>query len=329
MAFRAAEPKVVTVVGGSGFLGRYIVRELALRGWRVRVAVRNTDRALFLRPMGVVGQIVPVFCNIRDDASVAACVDGADIVINLVGLLYEKGRQTFDAAHSDGAARIARLAKQAGVGRLIHVSALGASSASPSRYAQTKATAEEGVLAAFPEATIVRPSIVFGPEDGFFNLFARLSRYAPMLPLIGGGNTRFQPVYVVDVASAVIACLDNAQTEGQTYELGGPKIYSFKQLMELILTETRRKRGMVRVPWWAARIQATFLGMMPKPLLTRDQVVLLQADNVVSPEAKTLSDLGIEPTPVETVLPTYLDKYRVGGRYASSGLAAPGNGGSA
>lgn len=325
MAYRADEPKTVTVVGGSGFLGRYIVHDLAQRGWRVRVAVRNTDRALFLRPMGAVGQIVPVFCNIRDDASVAASVEGADIVINLVGLLYESGRQTFEAAHSEGAARVARLAKQAGVARLIHVSAIGASASSPSRYAQTKAAAEEAVLAAFPEATVLRPSIVFGPEDGFFNLFARLSRYALAMPLIGGGKTRFQPVYVADVAAAVMACLDDPTTQGQTFELGGPETYSFRDLMVLILTETRRKRRLVSVPWGIAKIQGTFLGMMPKPLLTRDQVVLLQADNVVGDKAKTLADLGIEPTPLETVLPTYLDKYRIGGRYASSGLAS-GNG---
>jgi len=194
MAYRADEPPIVTVVGGSGFLGRYIVHNLANRGWRVRVAVRNTDRALFLRPMGAVGQIVPVFCNIRDDASVSASVDGSDMVINLVGLLHESGRQTFAATHAEGAARVARLAKQAGVRRLIHISAVGASTSSPSRYAQTKATAEEAVVAAFPEATILRPSIVFGPEDGFFNLFARLSRYAPIMPKIGGGKTLFQPV---------------------------------------------------------------------------------------------------------------------------------------
>jgi NADH dehydrogenase len=325
MAYRAAEPPIVTVIGGSGFLGRYIVHDLANRGWRVRVAVRNTDRALFLRPMGVVGQIVPVFCNIRDDASVAASVDGADMVVNLVGLLYERRRQTFSAVHTDGAARVARLSKQAGVSRLIHVSAIGASTASPSSYAKTKASAEDAVTAEFPEATVLRPSIVFGAEDGFFNLFARLSRYSPIMPLIGGGETRFQPVYVADVAATAMACLDDTTTQGQTYELGGPHVYSFKDLMALILKETRRKRPLMSVPWWMAKLQATFLGMFPKPLLTRDQVTLLQADNVVSSDAKTLTDLGIEPTPVETILPTYLDKYRVGGRYASSGLLS-GNG---
>ena len=322
MAYRADVPKTVTVVGGSGFIGRYIVHDLAQRGWRVRVAVRNTDRALFLRPMGGVGQIVPIFCNIRDDASVAASVAGSDMVINLVGLLYERGRQTFAAAHSEGAPRVARLAKEAGVGRMIHVSAVGALRTSPSKYAKTKAEAEEGVLAAFPEATILRPSIVFGPEDGFFNLFARLSRYAPALPLIGGGRTRFQPVYVGDVAAAVMACLDDPKTEGQTFELGGPKVYSFKELMALILKETRRKRALISVPWSIAKLQGSVLSMMPKPLLTRDQVVLLQSDNVVAEDAKTLADLGIEATPVETIVPTYLDKYRVGGRYAPSGLAS-------
>ena len=317
MAYRADVPKTVTVVGGSGFIGRYIVHDLAQRGWRVRVAVRNTDRALFLRPMGGVGQIVPIFCNIRDDASVAASVAGSDMVINLVGLLYERGRQTFAAAHSEGAPRVARLAKEAGVGRMIHVSAVGALRTSPSKYAKTKAEAEEGVLAAFPEATILRPSIVFGPEDGFFNLFARLSRYAPALPLIGGGRTRFQPVYVGDVAAAVMACLDDPKTEGQTFELGGPKVYSFKALLALLLKEIGRRRLLVPLPFALAEIQGAVLQNLPVPPLTRDQVRLLRHDNVVAEDALTLADLGIKPTAAELIVPTYLDRYRPGGRYST------------
>jgi len=307
--------KVVTVFGGTGFIGRYVVREMARRGWRVWVATRNPGDALFLKPMGSVGQIVPVFANIRDDASVAAAVAGADFVVNLVGILYEKGKDTFAAIHQDGARRVAQAAMDAGCSRLIHVSAAGASPSSESHYARSKASGEQAVFNAFPDATVLRPSIVFGPEDDFFNRFAGLARVLPFLPLIGGGGTRFQPVYVADVAAAVAACLDRPETKGQTYELGGPNVYSFKELMQLLLKETDRRRPLVSVPWSLASFKAGLLGLLPKPPLTRDQVALLRQDNVVAQGSQGLQTLGIEPTSVEIVLPTYMDRYRIGGRF--------------
>ncbi len=316
MAFR-----VVTVFGGSGFLGRHLVKRLAERGWRVRIATRNPGDALFLKPAGAVGQIVPTFANVRDDHSVAAAVEGADYVINLVGILYESGRQTFKAVHEEAAGRIARAARQAGASRMIQLSAIGAAPESRSRYARTKAAGERVVLEAFPDATILRPSIVFGPEDGFFNLFASLSRVSPFLPLIGGGRTRFQPVYVGDVADAALACLDREESKGKTYELGGPTIYSFRELMELMLKTIGRERALVPVPWSIAGLQAMVLGLLPKPLLTRDQLAQLRSDNVVSDSALTLADLGIEPTAAELILPTYLDRFRIGGRFAGRRVA--------
>ncbi len=316
MAFR-----VVTVFGGSGFLGRHLVKRLAERGWRIRIATRNPGDALFLKTAGSVGQIVPTFANVRDDHSVSAAVDGADYVVNLVGILYESGRQTFKAVHEEAAGRIARAAKEAGASRLIQISAIGAAPESRSRYARTKAAGERAVLEAFPDATIFRPSIIFGPEDGFFNLFASLSRMSPFLPLIGGGRTRFQPVYVGDVADAMLACLDREDSRGETYELGGPTVYTFRELMELLLATIGRERALLPVPWTIAGVQAAFLGMLPKPLLTRDQLAQLKTDNVVSEGARTLADLGIEPTAAELILPTYLDRFRVGGRFAGRRVA--------
>ena len=308
--------KVVTIFGGSGFLGRHVVKRLAKRGWRVRIATRNPGDALFLKTAGAVGQIVPVFANVRDDHSVAAAVAGADIVINMVGILYESGRQTFKAVHEEAAGRIARAAREAGAERMIQISAIGAAPESRSHYARTKAAGERAVLDAFPDATILRPSIVFGPDDGFFNLFASMSRISPFLPLMGGGRTRFQPVYVGDVADAMLACLDRPESKGKTYELGGPAVYSFRQLMELLLQTIGRSRALVSIPWPIAGLQATFLGLLPKPLLTRDQLAQLKTDNVVSEGALTLADLDISPTAVELILPTYLDRFRIGGRFA-------------
>ncbi len=316
MAFR-----VVTVFGGSGFLGRHLVKRLAQRGWRVRIATRNPGDALFLKPAGAVGQIVPIFANVRDDHSVAAAVEGADYVINLVGILYESGRQTFKAVHEEAAGRIARAASQAGASRMIQLSAIGAAPESRSRYARTKAAGERAVLEAFPDATILRPSIVFGPDDGFFNLFASMTRVSPFLPLIGGGKTRFQPVYVGDVAEAALACLDRPESQGKTYELGGPTVYSFRELMELILKTIGRERVLMPVPWSIAGLQATFLGMLPKPLLTRDQLAQLKTDNVVAEGALTLADLDIAPTAAELIVPTYLERFRVGGRFAGRRVA--------
>jgi NADH dehydrogenase len=281
----------------------------------VRVAVRDPVAAAFLKPMGNVGQVVIMKADLSEEASVAAAIDGVEAAINLVGILYERGRQQFASVHDEGAARLARLAAASGVGRLIHVSAIGADADSPAIYARTKAAGEKAVRAAFPEATIVRPSVVFGPEDGFFNRFAAMAMFSPALPLIGGGQTRFQPVYVGDVAEAIVRTLDDPAAIGQTFELGGPKIYSFRQLMELLLAQIRRHRCLINLPFAVADIQAALLERLPVPPLTRDQVRLLRRDNVVSPGAKGLGDLGIVPTAVETVIPSYLEIYRRGGRF--------------
>jgi len=314
----------VTIVGGSGFIGRYVVKRLAARGVVVAVVGRHAAAAGFLRPMGDVGQIALINAGLDDEARLAAAIEGADAVISLAGILYEKGRQTFDGVMHQGAGRLARLAKAAGARRFVHVSAIGADSVSPSAYGRAKAAGEAAVRAAFPEAVILRPSIVFGPEDDFFNRFADLARYLPALPLIGGGQTRFQPVYVGDVADAAMAALDRPEAAGRIYQLGGPEVYSFRELMELVLRETRRRRLLVSVPLSLAMIQATFLEFLPVPPLTRDQVKLLQRDNIVLPGLPELRDLGINPTAVEAVLPSYLDRFRRGGRYASAGAAPAG-----
>jgi NADH dehydrogenase len=303
--------RVVTVFGASGLIGRHLVRRLAQDGFIVRAAVRDVDAALFLKTAGTVGQVVVVQANVADPASVGAAVDGADAVVNLVGILAEGGRRrTFQRLHVEGAAIVAAAAARAGVRRLVQVSAIGADAASDSAYARSKAAGEAAVRAAFAEATIIRPSVVFGPEDRFFNLFAMLARFSPVLPLFGKGETRFQPVYVVDVAKAIAAVLASPATRGNTYELGGPRVYTFRQLMELVLAETRRRRLLMPVPFALASIEAWFLEKMPEPLLTRDQVKLLRHDNVVGDEALGLAALGIEPTAAETILPTYLARFR-------------------
>lgn len=306
-------PQLVTVFGGSGFIGRYVVRRLARAGHRVRVAVRRPNEGLFLKPFGAVGQIDLIQANVRDDASIARAVAGADAVVNLVGILYEGGRQTFDAVQAEGAGRIARAAAAAGVARLVHVSALGAAADSPSDYARAKAEGEAEVLAAFPKATILRPSVVFGAEDDFFNRFGRMARMAPALPLIGGGQTRFQPVFVDDVAAAIFNALDRDDAQGRVYELGGPKVYSFEDIMNLVLETTCRRRPLVPVPFFVARVLGSILGLLPFPPLTRDQVVLLERDNVVGAGAPGLADLGVAPTPAEAVLESYLSRYRRAG----------------
>jgi NADH dehydrogenase len=310
--------RVITVFGGSGFIGRHLVQRLARRGWIIRVAVRRPDAALFLKPLGDVGQITPVAANLRHAGSVRAAVAGADAVVNLVGILYQGGKQRFDAVHAEGARTVAEAARAAGATRLIQMSALGADPASPAEYARSKAAGEQAAKAAFPGATIVRPSIVFGPEDGFFNRFAAMARFSPALPLIGGGRTRFQPVYVGDVAEAMACILDDDSTAGRVYELAGPTVYSFKELMELTLATIRRRRLLLPLPFWAATLQATFLELLPVPPLTRDQVALLRRDNVASPGALGLADLGITPTAPELVIPTYLDLYRAGGRFVQA-----------
>jgi uncharacterized protein YbjT (DUF2867 family) len=306
---------IVTVFGGAGFVGRYVVRALAQQGVQVRVACRRPEEAMRCKPMGDVGQVAPVAANIRNAESVAAAVAGADAVVNLVGVLYKRGKQNFDSLHVDGAHIVAAAAKAAGVKRLIHISAIGADIESESDYASSKAFGEKAVDDAFEGATILRPSIVFGPEDDFFNRFAALARLSPALPVIGP-KTKFQPVYVADVAKAVSACLADDATAGGCYELGGPSVHTFHELMEMMLAEIGRDRFLVPAPFWAASVKAFFLEhlrvpfFLPKPMLTRDQVRLLKHDNVVSGDAQGFDALGITPTSLNAVLPTYLHRYR-------------------
>lgn len=311
--------KRVTVFGGSGFVGRHVVRALAKRGYRVRVAVRRPDLAGHLRPLGAVGQIQPVQANLRYPDSVAAAVADADYVVNLVGILLESGAQKFDAVQARGAAVVAQAARQAGAGRLVHMSAIGADAGSEAAYARSKAEGEAAVLREFPGAVIVRPSIIFGPEDDFFNRFAAMARLSPVLPLIGGGVTKFQPVFVGDVAEAIAMGVDGAMTAGKVYELGGPDVASFRECLELMLKITQRKRMLVSLPWWLAEIQGKVLGILPNPPLTHDQVLMLKSDNVVGTAAKadkrTLAGLGISPRSMEAILPTYLIQYRERGQF--------------
>lgn len=314
--------QLVTIFGGSGFVGRYIARRMARQGWRVRVAVRRPNEALFVRPYGAVGQVEPILANLRDDDSVRAAIKGADAVVNCVGILAERGKNRFAAVQADGAGRVARLAAEAGVGRLVHVSAIGADADSDSLYASTKAKGEAEVLAAFPSAVILRPSIVFGPEDQFFNRFAAMSRLGPILPVVGA-ETRFQPVYVDDVAEAAVMGVLGTARPG-IYELGGPDIDSFRGLMQRMLGVIRRRRLILNTPFWVARImagvfdalQALTLGLFHNGLLTRDQVRNLARDNVVGADRMSFATLGITPTAMEAVLDGYLWPYRPGGQYA-------------
>jgi uncharacterized protein YbjT (DUF2867 family) len=309
---------LVTVFGGSGFLGRHVVRALAKRGYRIRVACRRPDLAGHLQPMGRVGQIHAVQANLRNPGSVEAAVRDAAIVINLVGILFERGRQRFDAVHANGAEQVA-LAANAHGARMVHVSAIGADENGPSHYARSKAKAEKLVLAAQPTAAIMRPSLMFGPEDHFFNRFAAMARVSPALPLIGGGKTKFQPVFVGDVATAISEAVAGNTQPGTIYELGGPDVRSFKELMQFILKTIERKRLLVPVPFFVARMEASFLQFAPKPLITPDQVAQLGVDNVVSQgaaaERRTLQGLGIEPEPIEVIVPSYLWRFRKTGQY--------------
>lgn len=322
---------IITVFGGSGFLGRHLVQRLAAKGFNVRAAVRDVEAANFLRPMGDAGQVVPWPADVRDPVSVKQAVEGAVAVVNAVGILSEWGKQSFDRVHAAGAGNIAQAAAAAGVERLIHISALGADPESHSSYARTKAEGEAAVRSAFPNATIMRPSVVFGPEDGFFNLFAGLCRFTPALPVIGApvipdiklggehgieinlygeGGPKFQPVYVGDVADAIVATLEDDQAAAKTYELTGPTVYSFKQIMELILAVTNRKRLLLPICYTAAEFIGLFAGLLPKPLLTRDQVELLKTDNIASGEMPGLSDLGVQAHTAEAIIPTYLHRFR-------------------
>jgi NADH dehydrogenase len=309
---------LVTVFGGSGFLGRHVVRALAKLGYRIRVGVRRPELAGFLQPLGRVGQIHAVQANVRHPASVEAAARDADVVVNLVGILFERGRQKFDAVQAFGAEAVALAAAAFGA-RMIHVSAIGADENSPSHYARSKAAGEKLVLAAVPSAVILRPSVVFGPEDEFFNKFAAIARFSPALPLIGGGHTRFQPVFAGDVASAVVAAIEDRAKEGQTYELGGPEVRSFRELMQFMLATIDRRRLLLPIPFALAKFQAALLQLMPKPLLTTDQVELLRRDVIVSDAAKhegrTLEALGVDPVAMATVVPLYLWRFRKSGQF--------------
>ncbi|MBV9655487.1 MAG: complex I NDUFA9 subunit family protein [Acetobacteraceae bacterium] len=313
MVSTGATRQIATVFGGSGFLGRYIVKRFAQRGYIVRVAVRDTERALFLKPMGVVGQIVPLYARIEDDATVARAVQDADVVVSLVGVLAEHRAGDFDRIHAEGAGRVARLAAASGVSRLVHVSAIGADPASRSRYGASKARGEQAVRAAFPQATILRPSLVFGPEDAFFNRFGTMAQISPFMPVIAGA-TRMQPVYVGDVADAVLAATERTDALGKTYELGGPQVWTFREILAYILKVTRRRLRLVGIPHAFASLQAAILERLPGKMLTRDQLHMLDHDNVVSPGAPGLADLGVTPTPVDLVVPSYLKRFRPGGK---------------
>jgi NADH dehydrogenase len=312
--------KLVTIYGGSGFVGRYIARRMAKEGWRVRVAVRRPNEALFVRPYGAVGQVEPFFCNIRDSESVRQAMQGADAVVNCVGILVREGRNTFSSVQTDGAERIATIATELGVGRLVQISAIGADTESDSKYARTKGWGELAVLKAFPQAVILRPSVIFGPEDGFFNRFAAMAKFGPILP-ITAGNTKFQPVYVDDVAQAAVMGV-LGQAEG-TYELGGPDVETFEKLMKQMLAVIGRKNVVVSLPGFVSKLTAVAgdsvqwltAGLITNRILTVDQLKNLSKANVVAKDARGFAELGITPTPMAAVLPDYLWRFRRHGQY--------------
>ncbi|TQS70297.1 complex I NDUFA9 subunit family protein [Rhodobacteraceae bacterium] len=312
--------KLVTIYGGSGFVGRYIARRLAKDGWRIRIAVRRPNEALFTRPYGAVGQVEPVFCNIRDDASVREVMQGADAVVNCVGILNAKGKNGFDAIQAEGAGRIARIAKENNVRTFVHLSALGADENAASAYARSKAEGEKQILSAFADAMILRPSVLFGTEDGFFNKFASMSRFTPILP-VTGGQTKFQPVWVDDVAQAAVMGVEG-KAHG-IYELGGPDVADFRTLMQRMLEIVSRKRIIFNMPFGLAALMGGLFdglqkvtgGLFTNTLLTRDQVKNLRHDNIVSDGAKTFADLGINPTAMETIMQEYLWRFRPRGQY--------------
>jgi NADH dehydrogenase len=318
MTVQSSYDTLVTVFGGSGFVGRHVIRALAKRHYRIRVAVRRPELAGHLQPLGRVGQIHPVQANLRHAGSITAAVRDADVVVNLVGILYERGRQRFDAVHTAGAAAVAQAATLHGA-RLVHMSTLGANEDATSAYARSKAAGEKAVLAAAPGATIFRPSIMFGPDDDFFNKFASLARFMPALPLIGGGKTRFQPAFVGDVAAAFAAAVAGDTRPGTTYELGGPEVLTFRELMEYVLATTERKRLLVPIPFALAKLEAFFLQMLPKPMLTPDQVEMLKRDSVVTDaaerEGRTLRGLHLEPTSMQAIVPSYLWRFRSRGQF--------------
>lgn len=313
--------KLVTIYGGSGFVGRYIAQRMARAGWRVRVAVRRPNEALFVKPYGAVGQVEPIFCNIRDDGSVRAAMLGADAVVNCVGILNKRGKNTFDEVQHEGAERIARIATEQGVANLVHLSAIGADAESDSAYARSKAAGEAGILQHFPGAVILRPSVIFGPEDGFFNRFASMSRLGPVMALVGG-ETKFQPVYVEDVASAAEKAV-LGEADAGVYELGGPDVDTLRGWVQKMLSVVHRRRLILNLPFGIGSLmggafdlmQAMTMGLVSNTILTRDQVRLLRADNVVSQDQKSFADLGIQPVAAMSVMPEYLWRFRPAGQY--------------
>lgn len=319
MKVSTSPAKLVTVFGGSGFVGRQIVQVLARRGYRVRAAVRRPDLAGHLQPLGEVGQVTAVQANLRYGWSVERALKGADAVVNAVGILYETGRQSFEAVQAFGPRAIGEAAREAGIGNLVHISAIGADAESDTAYLRSKGLGEAGILESVPGTVILRPSIVFGPGDDFFNKFAAMAQWSPALPLIGGGETKFQPVYVGNVAEAVAVAIDGGAKPGTIYELGGPEIATFRQCLERMLAETGRKRVLVPIPFAVAKIMGKVMGLMPKPLLTADQVQMLQSDTIVSEGAqadgRTLAGLGVAATAMDVILPTYLVRFREHGQF--------------
>ncbi|MFN3209465.1 MAG: complex I NDUFA9 subunit family protein [Roseovarius sp.] len=313
--------RLVTIYGGSGFVGRYIARRLAKNGWRVRVAVRRPNEAMFVRPYGTVGQVEPVLCNIRNDDSVRSVMRGADAVVNCVGTFERRGKNNFDAVQAEGARRVARIASELGVARMVQISAIGADDEAPSIYGRTKAEGEAAVQEHMPDAMILRPSVIFGPEDDFFNRFAGMTRFSPILPVVGG-STKFQPVYVDNVAEAAVMGVEGRAAPG-IYELGGPDVHSFRELMQQMLQVIRRRRLIANIPFALARPLAavmdgvqTLSGGLISAQITRDQVASLTRDNIVSENARGFADLGIQPTAMEAVLPDYLWRFRPSGQYS-------------
>jgi uncharacterized protein YbjT (DUF2867 family) len=306
---------VITVFGGSGFVGRYIVRALAKTGARIRVAVRNPHTAIHTTTSGTVGQITPIFCNIRNYKSVEDALHGADIAINCVGILHPSGKQSFPAVQAQGAEHIAHAAMRLQLKRVIHLSAIGAAENSQSHYARSKGLGEQNMLRYFPKVTILRPSVIFGAEDNFCNRFAKMASLSPFLPLIGGGHTKFQPIYVGDVVDAVMSAINNEKTAGKIYEIGGSEILTFKQILEKICFHTKKPRLLLHVPFTFARIGAWFAEFLPNPAITNDQLILLEQDNIASPLLGSLRDLGVKPRTMDSILPTYLQRYQTAAPY--------------
>lgn len=307
---------VAAVFGGSGFVGRRLVAHMARRGWRVRVGCRHPESVGRVRVAGSVGQVEPMFCNLRSESLLRRLLEGCDIAVNLVGILHEEGSQKFAAIHRDGAESVARLCREGGVAKLVHVSAIGADPNARSRYARSKGEGELAVRAGFADATILRPSVIFGEGDQFLTRFAGMARLSPVLPVVGAG-TRFQPVYVEDVCQAVLAALEDASQSSDLYELGGPRVYAFRELMELLLERLSARRVIAPIPFPVAEMIGRMAQLLPAPPLTYDQTLLLRSDNVVAPGASTLEDLGIRPAPVESVIDRCIAHLRHGGQYAS------------